>query len=188
MSEHRAGARRGEGTSAAASHARLFIALWPDAGVRAALQAASTQWHWASGTAVVPAERLHLTLHFLGEVPRGRIPELVGALTWPFAPCELTLDRAALWRGGTAVLEASAAPAPLVVLQRTLGAALHSLGLATETRRWRPHVTLARRATVQPPPITPIVWPLCGHVLVESRLRPRIAYEVIAGLAGGPAP
>lgn len=188
MSEHRAGARRGESTSAAASHARLFIALWPDAGVRAALQAASAQWHWTPGTAVVPAERLHLTLHFLGEVPRGRIPELVGALTLPFTPCELTLDRAALWRGGTAVLEASAAPAPLVELQRTLGAALHSLGLATETRHWRPHVSLARRATVQPPPITPIVWPLCGHVLVESRLRPLTAYEVIAGLAGRPAP
>jgi hypothetical protein len=42
-------------------------------------------------------------------------------------------------------------------------------------------VTLARRANVEAPQFAPVVWPLHGHVLAESRLRPRTAYEVIAG-------
>ena len=166
-------------------NARLFVALWPDAQVRAALQAASAQWRWQPGAAIIPADRLHLTLHFLGDLPRESIPELARALELPRARCALTLDRAALWRGGVAVLEPSVVPAPLVELRRALGAALHSVGLALETRRWRPHVTLARRANVKPPQMAPIFWPLGGHVLAESRARPRTSYEVIASFDRG---
>lgn len=176
----RAGGARPE-ARATQDSARLFVALWPDARVRAALQTASARWHWPPGAAIVPAERLHLTLHFLGDLPRERIAALVRILKVRSARCELTLDRAALWHGGLAVLEPSAIPAPLVALQHALGLALRSHGLAIETRRWRPHVTLARRANVEVPQFAPVVWPLHGHVLAESRLRPRTAYEVIAG-------
>lgn len=164
----------------AADDARLFVALWPDAGVRAALQAASALWHWQPGAAVVGADRLHLTLHFLGALPRERIPELTRALRLPFTRCELVLDRAALWRGGVAIVEPSAVPAPLVELQGALGAALHAIGLPVEARPWRPHVTLARRAHADVPRIAPIAWPLRGHVLVESHPHRRPRYEVIA--------
>ncbi len=170
---------------ATADNARLFVALWPDAQVRAALQAASAQWRWQPGAAIIPADRLHLTLHFLGDLPRERIPELARALELPSARCALTLDRAALWRGGVAVLEPTAVPAPLVELRRALGAALHSLDIALETRRWRPHVTLARRANAKPPQMAPIFWPLRGHVLAESRLSPRTSYEVITSFDRG---
>jgi 2'-5' RNA ligase len=165
---------------ATADNARLFVALWPDAQVRAALQAASAQWRWQPGAAIIPADRLHLTLHFLGDLPRERIPQLTRALELPFTPCALTLDRAALWHGGVAVLEPSVVPAPLGELRRALGAALRSLDIALETRRWRPHVTLARRANAKPPQLAPIFWPLRGHVLAESRLSPRTSYEVVA--------
>ncbi|HMN76695.1 MAG TPA: RNA 2',3'-cyclic phosphodiesterase [Burkholderiaceae bacterium] len=165
---------------ATADNVRLFVALWPDAHVRAALQAASAQWRWQPGAAIIPTERLHLTLHFLGDLPRERIPQLTRALALPSARCELTLDRTALWRGGIAVLEPSVVPAPLAELRRALDAALRALGLTLETRRWRPHLTLARRAHVKPPRLAPIVWPLRGHVLAESQLRARTSYEVVA--------
>lgn len=163
--------------------ARLFIALWPDAAVRAALHAVSAQWQWQPGAAPVPADRLHLTLHFLGHVPRERIAALRAAITVPITPCVLTLDRAALWRGGVAVLEPIAVPTPLVELHLALGAALRALGVPVETRPWRAHVTLARRARGDVPRITPLAWPVRGHALVESRLQPRPRYEVVARCA-----
>lgn len=167
----------------APDRARLFIALWPDADVRAALHAVSTQWRWQPGAAPVPADRLHLTLHFLGDVPRERIAALRAALAVPVTPCVLTLDRAALWRGGVAVLEPITVPAPLVELHLALGTALRLLGVAIETRPWRPHVTLARRARADVPRIAPLAWPVRGHALVESRLQPRPRYEVISRCA-----
>lgn len=166
-----------------ADSARLFVALWPDADIRVALQAARALWKWEPGATVVRADRLHLTLHFLGDLPRERIPELTRALKLPFARCALTLDRGAVWRGGVAVLEPTAVPASLVELQRALGAALHAFGLPLETRPWRPHVTLARRSQADVPPVAPLVWPLHGHALVESRPHPNPRYEVIARFA-----
>lgn len=163
--------------------ARLFVALWPDDAVRAALHAATAQWRWPPGTAPVRADRLHLTLHFLGDVPRERIGALRAALAVPVAPCELTLARAAVWRGGVAVLEPASVPAPLVELHAAIGAALRALGVPTETRPWRPHVTLARRAGTDAPHFAPIAWPVRGHVLVESQLQPRPRYELIARYA-----
>jgi 2'-5' RNA ligase len=65
----------------------LFIALWPGPEVRDALAAWSGQWHWHAAARWVPAERLHLILHFLGDVPRERLPALGEALSVPFAPC-----------------------------------------------------------------------------------------------------
>ena len=57
---------------------RLFIALWPDTRVRAALVESAGQWSWNAGAARERPERLHLTLHFLGDVPRHRAPALRG--------------------------------------------------------------------------------------------------------------
>jgi RNA 2',3'-cyclic 3'-phosphodiesterase len=151
---------------------RLFVALWPAAAVRAALAASSRQWSWNAGAARVPAERLHLTLHFLGAVPRERMPALRAALALPFAPFALTLSRPELWAGGIAVLEPARIPPALAELRAALGAALQRAGLASEGRPWRPHLTLARRAAGATPPArcTAPCWRVNGFALVESRL------------------
>jgi len=166
-----------------AASARLFVASWPDESVRAALREVCAAWRWPPNAAVVQAHRLHLTLHFIGDWPRERIPALRVALDLPFAGCELTLDTAALWRSGVAVLEASVVPEPLAALHRALGAALRSVGAPLDARRWRPHVTLARRAGTEAPAIAPLVWPLRGFALVESRLAAPPRYDVIANYA-----
>ena len=91
--------------SEATQTARLFIGLWPDPAMRDALAAWGEQWQWNAGAKRVRAERLHLTLHFLGDVPRTLLPALKPALEVPVAPFSLSLGRAAVWRGGIAVLE-----------------------------------------------------------------------------------
>lgn len=57
--------------------ARLFLALWPDPAVRHQLRAARDAWQWPRGATPVHADKLHLTLHFLGDVPGARLPELL---------------------------------------------------------------------------------------------------------------
>jgi RNA 2',3'-cyclic 3'-phosphodiesterase len=156
--------------SADRGHARLFIALWPEPDVCRALQAWSRQWPGAAATKPVPAQRLHLTLHFLGDVPRAQMPGLRAALALPFTPFALSLTRAALWPGDIAVLEPEQVPASLIRLHAAIGQTLQRLALPTESRQFRPHVTLARRAgKATVPPRGPAVrWPVRGFALVES--------------------
>jgi RNA 2',3'-cyclic 3'-phosphodiesterase len=164
-----------------AGSARLFIALWPDAGVRDALADWSGQWQWNAAAKRVPAERLHLTLHFLGDVPRARMPALRVALRLPFAPFSVSLGRPALWPGGIAVLEPDRVPTRLRQLHAALGEALQRLTLPAEQRIYRPHVTLARRAGSALPPLRGprLRWPVRGYALVESRPQPAADYEVL---------
>lgn len=165
--------------------ARVFIALWPGAGVRAALG----QWRdggaWPTSASPVRTGQLHVTLHFLGNVPRARLPELVQGLDVRFAPFELGFGHAELWHGGIAVLAPDAVPAPLLALHGALGAALDRLGLAPEARPYRPHVTLARRAGANLAPITgpPIRWQVDGYALMESTLGAGAQYAVVHAYA-----
>lgn len=147
---------------------RLFIALWPDARVRSALAARRDAWQWPPGAAIVNADKLHATLHFLGQVPPDRVADVRAAIALPFTPFELELREPALWRGGIAVLEADAPP-PLLDLHVRLGLALDALGLPVEPRPYRPHVTFARKARgAVPPGATPVPWPVRDYALVVS--------------------
>ncbi|HPP83058.1 MAG TPA: RNA 2',3'-cyclic phosphodiesterase, partial [Rubrivivax sp.] len=126
--------------------ARLFIAVWPSAAVRAELQAWLRRWRWPAGAAVVAGERLHLTLHFLGQVPLARLPMLTAAMADAAAGatrCELAFERVEHWPHGLVVLRASADSAPLARLHAALGASLRQIGLAPQARPYRAHVTLA---------------------------------------------
>lgn len=126
---------------------RLFLALWPTPPVRRALQDLQARWQWPPAAAVVDPARLHITLHFLGQVPQERVDELRVALAVRVEPHVLALaqGRATVWPGGIAVLELQAPP-ELQALHADLSRALQSLGWPVEERRYRPHVTFARRA------------------------------------------
>jgi len=150
---------------------RLFLALWPEPGVRHLLTQWRDAWAWPRGATPVHADKLHVTLHFLGALPSGRLPELLDGFAVGFDPFRLELGRAALWHNGIAVLEPSAQPSELLALHRRLSDALLALGLQPEARPYRPHVTMARRAgtAVMPPEGQPILWDVRGYALVESR-------------------
>jgi 2'-5' RNA ligase len=174
-----------EDCTAAAGTARLFIALWPDEALREALLSWCAQWQWNAAAKRVAAHRLHLTLHFLGDGPRKRLSALRQALAVPFAPFSLSLGRASLWTGGVAVVETEHLPPHLARLHTALGDALTGLGLPTESRAFRPHVTVARRAqTAAAPASGPcIVWAVERYVLVDSSAPRADGYRIVQAYA-----
>jgi 2'-5' RNA ligase len=156
--------------SHAADTARVFIALWPNPGVREQLRAWRDRFDWRKSASPVPTGKLHVTLHFLGNVARERLPELAQGLGVPFAPFVLEFGHPELWHGGVAVLAPDVAPAPLQALHAALSDALLRLSLTPEARPYRPHVTLARRAGAALAQIEgpAVAWQVDGYALMES--------------------
>jgi 2'-5' RNA ligase len=171
--------------SQAADTARLFIALWPEPAVRDALREWRDGCAWPKSAAPVRTQQLHVTLHFLGNIARVRLPELVQGLGVRFAPFDLGLGHAELWRGGIAVLAPDVVPEPLLALHGALGGALERLGLPLEARPYRPHVTLARRAGRELAPIQgpPISWQIDGYALMESKVGDGAEYGIVQAYA-----
>lgn len=169
---------------------RLFLALWPTAQARAALASWRDAWpRPASRARPVADERLHLTLHFIGDVEAARAAGLPQRLAVGFDPFEITLDDAQDWPGpGVAVLAAHRLPDGLRSLHGRLGDALKALGLLVDTRAFRPHVTLWRwpgglarpdepRSGLATPP-APVTWGVRSYALVESL--PGAGYRPVA--------
>lgn len=156
--------------------ARLFFALMPSAGVRAAFGDLSRNIARRSRGRPVSSDHLHLTLAFLGDVPGEAVPALqqVGA-AMPRAGAVLVFDTLGAWRAsGVAWVAPSVVPPPVVALHTALAAALATAGFVLEARAFRPHVTLARRC-VQPQPrarCEPVRWPADRLCLVGSELGP----------------
>lgn len=164
---------------------RLFTAIWPPDDVLERLLGVTRQWRWNPEARPTRAERLHLTLHFIGSVPAQRLAELKSALAVPFEPFEWTLSQARVWRGGIAVLEPDDVPVALTRLHERLAQGLQAVGLPPEERRYRPHVTLARQAFGAQPPqaFEPVRWRAdAGYRLVQSLPGGR-GYEPLARFA-----
>ncbi len=168
---------------------RLFIALWPPPALAAALHARGAQLIGDAPARREAAERLHLTLHFLGAVPRSRLPALQAVLGQPFEAFEMAFGGCTRWPSGVVVAEPVDPPPGLRALHAAQAQALAALGLRTESRAFRPHVTLARRHTgpwhAEPAGEAVLRWRVRRCVLVESLPGPPARYRVVAR---GPAP
>ncbi len=125
-----------------------------------------------------PAELLHVTLHPIGAY-MGLPNEVFSAAiavgsSVEAAPFEVTFDRVSSFRGADRhplVLRCRHGIAELMTLQRTLGAAMRSVGLGPGNRTgFMPHVTLLYdRQTVPESGIDePITWMVREFVLVHS--------------------
>jgi len=95
----------------------------------------------------VPAENLHLTLVFLGELPASVLADVdlaFGAVRAAAFP--LTLAGVDLFGGAKArmVYAGVAAAPPLLHLQAKVETAARSAGVEVPARRYLPHVTVAR--------------------------------------------
>jgi len=165
------------------SATRLFFALWPDDATRDALR----DWQRIcvpKGARKTHREDLHLTLHFLGQVPAEKVVELkvLGASQAP-ETFQLTLGHlghfsrpGVLWAGPENV------PEGLKDLHEDLGEGLRELDLSVESRPYRPHVTLARKMRKLPQDIElkKINWNVRQWGLVRSRPGNLPLYEPIA--------
>lgn len=163
---------------------RLFVALRPPPAVRDALTALAGG---IEGARWQSDNQLHLTLAFLGDVEPPQADAAEEALaTLVSPPLTLQLGQFGSFDAGradrTAALWIGVDPAdPLTHLARSVRTTLRRAGLAPDTRRFVPHITLARfsRAgaprdalrpflTTQTPP--PMRWQADSFHLVESRI------------------
>lgn len=163
---------------------RLFLALWPDEAVRAALAAALAgpggqgRQRWPGDRArPVRCDNLHVTLAFLGSLDRRRqacIEQAMESVRVP--PCELVLDRLGHWRRAQILwLGSAGTPAPLYDLVAQIRGIQQRCGLEAESRPWQVHMTLARRLRHPPEDMTwlrPVRWPLTEFVLLETLPHP----------------
>jgi 2'-5' RNA ligase len=163
---------------------RLFFALWPDEGVRARLAEWSRELRVPCGGRPVPAQKLHMTLAFLGSVEEGRIAEVERA-AGEVAPraMSLVLDQPGYWKHNRIVWAgASAAPPELEGLVLELRSALTRSRIAFDPKGFASHVTLLRDAR-EPramPELKAIRWELDGFALVRSPIeRGGGPYEVL---------
>jgi 2'-5' RNA ligase len=144
---------------ARASHARLFVAVDPPAGVREALAA----WARAAGSVLTSDRRcghaaplrlldvdgLHITLCFLGSRPVSEIDAIAAVLRGCATPAGEVCLGAPLWlpprRPRALAVEVRDCDGQLARLHGALREALgEAIGWEAERRRFRAHVTVAR--------------------------------------------
>lgn len=165
---------------------RLFAAIRPPGAVidaLLALEGGIARARWQDG------RQLHLTLRFFGEIEAPRAEDLAAALATVRAPpFALALrgvghfemrGRHGSWPD---TLWAGLAPSDaLAALQRQVEAAARRAGLPPETRKFGPHITLARLNRASGP-LHPFLqahgalhgepWPVEAFDLIESSLTP----------------
>jgi 2'-5' RNA ligase len=124
---------------------RLFIAIRPPAPVRDALIEAM---EGVEGVRWQDEDALHLTLRFVGEVETPAANDLAGQLAkieWPRFDLRVAGVGAFERKGFPHAIWARIPPvAPLEGLRQKVERACDLAGLGRETRRFTPHVTLAR--------------------------------------------
>ena len=149
---------------------RLFFALEPDQKVRREIYA--VQKKLACSGRMIPTERIHATLAFLGQQAPEMIPQLCEiASRLNFEPCTLVLDRlgtfrrvSVLWLGATVI------PASLRDFHQDLLRKLEKAGIGFDRKAWKPHLTLYRRLRNKTGIMEPVAvnWRLNQFSLIES--------------------
>ena len=136
--------------------------------------------HWPNITTLkpVPACNYHMTLAFLGTIERLQIDSLKQQLALITAPqFSVSLDALSFWtKPPIAMLIPNSPPATLLGLQSAVLDGVRNVGIATDdhTRRYKPHVTLARRFKQQDLPCVSIefTWQVKSFHLFESLSTP----------------
>lgn len=158
--------------AAAGERARLFFALWPKRGVRRGLAGMAAHCLAACGGRAMRPQTLHLTLLFLGDVPRAQIEQIQQAAACVSGkPFVLQLQQLACWRHNRI---AYAAPQPaedgLLSLAAALRCAMERIGVACDRQPFVPHVTLLRNIVSCPETLAmpPLAWQVDEFALVQS--------------------
>jgi 2'-5' RNA ligase len=150
----------------------LFFALRPGRALRRKIAGLQRRLR-LSGRAVAEVN-LHVTLAFLGEVPAGRVAELLEIGHLLRAPaCTLVLDQLGCFeRARVAWLGTGQPLQALQEFQASLAERLREAGFRSEARRWQPHLTLYRnlRTPLCKMPVEPVIWQLDSWCLMRSTL------------------
>lgn len=163
---------------------RLFFALWPDDSVRYHLTETYHKIDEFSGQGrLVDPENLHMTLHFLGNIPLNSIDCFLSQAEKVRSPVfKLTLNQMGYFKKPRVVwIGCESIPQALTNLHTVLGKMIIPCGYNTEQRPYRPHITMARKIHYSPEEkdIEGFDWTVTRFVLVLSRnLRGGIQYRI----------
>jgi 2'-5' RNA ligase len=153
---------------------RVFFALPPAADVRAPLAQIAREVAASTGGRASAEDSIHLTLAFVGDVPRDREPALltIGS-RMRGGRFELALDRlGGFHRARVAWIAPCAVPRALLDLQHAIAAALSAQDFAVDSRPFTAHVTLARHCRDVPLATsactTRVDWPVREFALWQS--------------------
>ena len=141
------------------------------------------------GARWVERENYHLTLRFIGDVEEGRARDLAEALDAVSVPSFVTRLKGLGAFGGTRphVIYANAEMSPeMKRLQAAHERVCQQVGLAGETRKFTPHVTIARLRRADPGDVQRYI---AAHNLYESRpfeVDRFVLYSARPSRGGGP--
>lgn len=182
---------------------RLFVAVEPSPEAREAIGFIAQQWRERVGDAVrwVDPAIVHLTLHFLGDVPdriAAALPTLLREAAVGTAPATVSLGNLGAFPQPrrAAVLFISVLDSPtqvLRVLRQHCGERLSQRGVPLDRRPWQPHLTLGRfrhpsAVTTTWPQAAPVSWLVDRVVLLNSTLTPYgPKYATVASARLGPS-
>ncbi|MDR3464047.1 MAG: RNA 2',3'-cyclic phosphodiesterase [Beijerinckiaceae bacterium] len=129
---------------------RLFTALELPEHIAADL---ATLRGGLPGARWIDVENYHITLRFIGDIGEAEAREIHALLArMQRKPLTVTLEGLAAFGGGKprAIVAAVKPEAPLLELQAGHERLMRRLGLTAETRKFAPHVTLARLRQTSP--------------------------------------
>lgn len=153
---------------------RLFFALWPPAQTARALHAWALEAQIAAGGKVTPADSIHLTLAFLGEVLPENLDSVLQAAHRVGAKRHALMLEQAEYRPRNRIVWASPREIPPALgdLAEQLARHLKESGFSLEKRPFAAHITLLRKAHAPRalPPLPALAWPVTEFVLVRSQL------------------
>jgi len=152
---------------------RLFFALWPDQRVRQRLSETyeNVEALAGQGRPLSPAN-LHMTLHFLGNIPLTKVDCFIKQAEKIQLPCfELEINRLGYFKKPKiSWLGPVSFPQGLLKLQFALGENIKNCGFQVESRPFQPHVTMARKIqqSVLSDQIKPVQWKVDRFALIKS--------------------
>lgn len=167
------------------THARLFFALWPGPEVRRRLHAMAVQHLDACGGRAMREETLHLTLLFMGNIPRMQIENLVQATSNVTAgPFSIQLQQFSCWQHNRiAYVAPGTREKGLMVLGDEVQREVAQECIHFDAQKFVPHVTLLRNIEriMDTKTVAPVLWKVEDFVLVESKSGERGGgYEILA--------
>ena len=152
--------------------ARLFFAVWPESAAALELARVGESLAGLAGGKPVPAEKIHMTLAFLGSLDEDAAGSAVAAAAGvKGAPVSMTLDTVGSFRRARVAWAAPSRPAEgLATLQEALAGRLRGRGFQLEDRAFTPHATLVRKIDRSVPraPMPAVRWRSRALTLVES--------------------
>ena len=167
---------------------RAFVAVIPPGDVLDRLEGFVARLRPLALFKWTTREQWHITLHFLGEAPKAKVEALANALEKMEMgkPFNVRLNRAggfpkfaqsrALWLGGDGGNE------NLTALAGRVERVAVASGFSPETKKYTPHLTLARLREAAPLPlglaealaeVPTLAWRCEGFFLVKSELTPK---------------